>query len=95
MHTSVMPLQLARGGLHSSMPLLHNQMQHEVVQADVQASSAFAGTFGASVADRRMAEPSPVMRLDFLNHGLGSLDLPDVCMENLDTLDFDPADCLF
>ena len=97
---SGMPLQLNRPSMHSSTPFMHSQAPGHGQQQAVHASSAFMGAFAIPAqpvpsADGKMVDPSPVTQLDSLSDGLGSLDLPDVYMENLDVLDFDPTDCLF
>ena len=47
------------------------------------------------LADEAHNHGQGMMQIDTPDHGLGGLDLPDISMENLGTIDFDPSDCLF
>lgn len=47
------------------------------------------------MVDEALNHGQVMMQLDPPDHGLGCLDIPDISMENLGSIDLDPSDCLF
>ena len=80
-----------------------NQSLDQVLQDDLVTKSRHANlapvwpapVMSNPISDEVQNHGQGMMQIDTPDHGLGSLDLPDISMENLGSIDFDLSDCLF